>query len=132
MEFLEFVQTCYLTEMAHARAAVAAVAQAEAAQPVGRRTPTVNEVESLDEGSVPYRRDDVIAIDVEIDYKAVIECLKNGTDLSSAPPSDGIVVFSPGDDRFDVWQLPPLSASLLRLCDGRRTVKEIARAFRPA
>ena len=131
-EFLEFVQTCYLTEMAHARAAVAAVARAEAAPSPGQRTAIVNEVDSLDESCIPYRRDDVIAIDVEVDYKAVIDCLKNGTDLSSVTPSDGIVVFSPGDDRFDVWQLPPLSASLLRLCDGRRTVKDIARAFRPA
>src|SRR5262249_41063713 len=123
-EFLEFVQTCYLTEMARARAAVAAVACAEAARSPHKRTLIVNEVDALDGSSIPYRRDDVITIDVEVDYKAVIDCLKNGTDLSGAPPSDGIVVFSSGDDRFDVWQLPPHAASLLRLCDGRTTVKE--------
>ena len=40
-----------------------------------------------------------------------------------------IVAFNPADDQLDVWQLPRLSASLLRLCDGRRTVREIANAF---
>ena len=80
---------------------------------------------------IPYRLENVIAIDMDADYKQVIECLKNGTDLSRVSASDTIVAFNPADDQLDVWQLPRLSAALLRLCDGRRTVREIANAFTP-
>ena len=130
-EFLEFVQTCYVPEMARACAALAAVARAEAASAPANRKPIVDAVERVDPGSIPYRLENVIAIDVDVDYKQVIECLKNGTDLSSVSASDTIVAFNPADDQLDVWQLPRLSALLLRLCDGRRTVREIANAFTP-
>jgi radical SAM superfamily enzyme YgiQ (UPF0313 family) len=130
-EFLEFVQTCYLPEMARAGAAVAAVAQAEAARAPDGRKPIVDDIQCLDASSVPYRRNDLIAIDVDVNYKELIECLKDGRDLCHVSASDAVIVFDPADDRLDVWQLPPLSASLLRLCDGRRTVQEIASAFQP-
>jgi Radical SAM superfamily len=130
-EFLEFVQTCYLPEMARAGAAVAAVAQAEAARAPDGRKPIVDDIQCLDASSVPYRRNDLIAIDVDVNYKELIECLKEGRDLCHVSASDAVIVFDAADDRLDVWQLPPLSASLLRLCDGRRTVQEIASAFQP-
>jgi radical SAM superfamily enzyme YgiQ (UPF0313 family) len=131
-EFLEFVDECYLPEMARARSAIAAVARAEAARASDGRHPIVQEVPRVEAGCIPYRLDDVITIDVDVDYKQLIESLKNGTDLALVRPSDTIVAFNPADDRLDVWQLPPLSTSLLRLCDGRRTVTEIANAFQTA
>jgi hypothetical protein len=130
-EFLEFVSECYVPEMAHAKAAVAAVARAEAARTSDACQPIVHEVDRVEAGCIPYRLSDLIAIDVEVDYKQLIESLKNGSDLSVVAASDTIVAFNPAADQVDVWQLPPVSASLLRLCDGRRTVSDIAREFSP-
>jgi radical SAM superfamily enzyme YgiQ (UPF0313 family) len=130
-EFLEFVDEYYVPEMAHAKAAVAAAARAEAARASDTCPPVVQEADSVEAGCIPYRRHDLIAIDVEVDYKQLIESLKNGSDLSLVAASDTIVAFNPADEQLDVWQLPPVSASLLRLCDGRRTVSDIAREFSP-
>jgi radical SAM superfamily enzyme YgiQ (UPF0313 family) len=129
-EFLEFVRTCYLTEMATARAAVAAVAQAENAPARDGPRPIIDGTDCLEESSVPYRLDTLFVVDVEVDYRELIESLRNKTDLNLVSVRSTTVVFSATGDRLDVWQLPPLSAALLRLCDGRRTVNDITREFR--
>ncbi len=128
-EFLEFVRTCYLAEMATAREAIAAVAQTECAPARDGRKPIINEVDRLEDSSVPYRLDALFVVDVEVDYKELIESLRNKRDLNLVPARDTTVVFSTTSEQLDVWQLPPLSVTLLRLCDGRRTVKEITREF---
>ncbi len=128
-EFLEFVRTCYLTEMATARAAIAAVARTECAPARDGRKPIINEVDCLEGGSVPYLLDSLFVVDIAVNYKELIESLRNKTDLNQASARDTTVVFSTAGDQLDVWQLPPLSVMLLRLCDGRRTVNEIAREF---
>lgn len=130
-EFLEFVRSCYLPEMASARHAISAVARAESIPARERRTPIVDPVECLDERSVPYPLDAAIVVDLEADYDTLIGSLRNRHDLNLVPVRDTTIVFSTTGDRLDTWQLPPLSAALLRLCDGTRTVAEIARAFQP-
>ena len=130
-EFLEFVRSCYVPEMATARAAVSAIARAECVPARDPRTPIVDRVERLDETSVPYRLDTAIAVDIEVDYEELIDSLRHRKDLSLVSVRDTTIVFDTAGDRMDTWQLPPLSAALLRLCDGQRTVGEIARAFQP-
>jgi hypothetical protein len=69
-------------------------------------------------------------MDLEVDYKELIESLRNKADLSRVPERTVTVVLRPTDQRLiQVWQLAPLSATLLRLCDGRRTVHEIVHEF---
>jgi radical SAM superfamily enzyme YgiQ (UPF0313 family) len=131
-EFLEFVRTCYLTEMANARAAVSAVARAECVPVRETPTPIADPVEALTETTVPYPLDTSMVIDLEVDYKELIDSLKSKTDLNTVAVRDTTIVYGTSGDRLDTWQLPPLSAALLRLCDGTRTVAEIARRFRPA
>ena len=130
-EFLEFVRTCYLVEMANAPAAVSAVARAECVPVRETRTPVVNQVEELTGTTVPYRLDTPVFVDIEVDYKDLIAGLKSKTDLASIPVRDTTIVYGTTVDRLDTWQLPPLSSALLRLCDGRHTVAEIVRLFQP-
>ena len=131
-EFLEFVRTCYLPEMATARAAVSAVASAECVPVRDTRTPIVNHVEDLSETTVPYLLDTSVVIDLEVDYKDLIDSLKSKRDLNMVAVRDTTIVYGTTGDRLDTWQLPPLSAALLRLCDGGHTVAEIVRLFHPA
>ena len=130
-EFLEFVRTCYLTEMATARAAVSAAASAECVPVRDTRTPIVNHVEDLSETAVPYLLDTSVVIDLEVDYKDLIDSLKSKRDLNMVAVRDTAIVYGTTGDRLDTWQLPPLSAALLRLCDGGHTVAEIIRLFHP-
>ena len=83
----------------------------------------------MDETAVPYLIDSLFVVDLEVDYKELIESLRNKADLSEVAARDVTVVFSNADDDFEVWQLPPLAGTLLRFCDGKRTVAEITREF---
>lgn len=128
-EFLEFVQTCYLPEMANASAAIAAIAETENAPLEEQRKPIFQETNRLDETVVPYKLDSLFVIDLEVDYKELIESLRNKADLNEVSACEVTVVFSNDDDDLEVWQLPSLAGVLLRLCDGKRTVADITREF---
>jgi radical SAM superfamily enzyme YgiQ (UPF0313 family) len=129
-EFLEFVRTWYLPNRAKAPAAIAALLLTEGATPNHGRRQAACDTECLDEDCIPYRPDTLFMVDVEVDYKELIESLRNKTDLNQVSLQESTIVFSAaGETEVDVWQLPPLSAALLRLCNGTRTVREIAREF---
>ena len=124
-EFLEFVETCYLPDMANAPAAIAAIARTECAPAWDQRQPVIEETDQLEESTVPYVIDSLFVADLEVDYKELITSLRNKTDLNQVSASDVAVIFSSAGEDMNVWQLSPLAATLLRLCDGRRTVSEI-------
>src|SRR5689334_20326998 len=128
-EFLEFVETCYLAEMAHAPAAIAAIARTERVPVRDQRQRVIEETDSLDETTVPYLLDSLSVVDLEVDYKELISCLRNKTGLDQVSTCNATVVFSNADEDLNVWQLSPLSGALLRLCDGQRTVADLIREF---
>ena len=128
-EFGEFVQTCYVPEMANAPAAIAAVARTESAAARDERKPIVNETGSLAGSTVPYQLETLFVTNVEVDYKELIASLRNKTDLNRVSASDVTVVFNNENGELNVWQLPPLAGALLRLCDGQRSVSEIVHEF---
>jgi radical SAM superfamily enzyme YgiQ (UPF0313 family) len=128
-EFLEFVETCYLPEMANASAAIAAIAQTENAPMKMQREPVVQETNRLDDTAIPYQIESLFAVELKVDYKGLIECLRNKRDLNEVSACEATVVFSHEDEDLEVWQLPPLAGMLLRLCDGKRTVAEVTREF---
>jgi radical SAM superfamily enzyme YgiQ (UPF0313 family) len=128
-EFLEFVETCYLPEIANAPRAIAAVARSESARIKDERRPVVTETNRLDESTVPYLIESLLVMDLEVDYKKLIESLRNKTDLNQVSACAATVIFSDAGDDLNVWQLPPLAGTLLRLCDGARTVAQITQEF---
>jgi radical SAM superfamily enzyme YgiQ (UPF0313 family) len=132
-DFLEFVRTCYLAEMATARVAIAALGRMEDASLWNARKGTSEPgkiTDRLEANSVPCRLDNLLIMDLEVDYKELIESLRNKADLSCVSERTVTVVFLPTEQRLiQVWQLASLSATLLRLCDGRRTVHEIVQEF---
>jgi len=132
-DFLAFVRTCYLEEMAMARGAIAALGLIEGTPLSRARTYTaalVKSADRLDATCVPYRADNLLIMDLEVDYKELVESLRTKGNLSRVPERKVTVVFRATEARLiQVWQLAPLSAALLRLCDGRRTVNDIVHAF---
>jgi radical SAM superfamily enzyme YgiQ (UPF0313 family) len=132
-DFLEFVRGCYLEEMAKAPAAIAALVQIEvSSEPIVETDAphAADNVECFDTGCIPYPTKDLHIIDLKIDYKLLVEALRNNRDLGSVPETSVTVAFLPKTDEIiEVRQLTPLAARLLRLCDGRRTVHEIIDEF---
>ena len=115
--------------MAKAPAAVAAIAQTENAPRKKQRKAIVQETNRLVETAIPYKIESLFLVDLEVDYKELLKCLRNKTDLNEVSACDATVVFSNEEQDLEVWQLPPIAGMLLRLCDGKRTVAEITRAF---
>jgi radical SAM superfamily enzyme YgiQ (UPF0313 family) len=124
-EFLEFVESCYLPEMANAPAAIAAIARTECVPVREQRQTKIDETDQLEERTVPYLLDSLVVVDLEVDYKELISSLRNKTDLNHVSAGPATVIFNNADDDLNVWQLSPLAGTLLRLCDGQRTVAEI-------
>lgn len=124
-EFLQFVETCYLPELANAPAAIAAVARTESARLHDDGVQMNEDTDRLDESTVPYLRDSLFTVELEVDYKELIDSLRNKTDLAQIAARNVTVVFNNAGDDLNVWQLPPLAGTILNLCDGRRTVSDI-------
>jgi radical SAM superfamily enzyme YgiQ (UPF0313 family) len=128
-ELLEFVRACYLPEMARAGAVVSAVARAEQATARQAHPALAEEADHLTDSTVACLAPGLCVVDVEVDYKELIESLRSRTDLDRITLRDTTIVFSRNDAALTVWQLPPLSAAVLRLCDGHRNVTEVVREF---
>jgi radical SAM superfamily enzyme YgiQ (UPF0313 family) len=124
-EFLEFVENCYLPEMANAPAAITAVTRTECAPARDEWKSRVKETDRLEESTVPYKLENLFVTKIGVDYKELIGSLRNKTELDQVTACDATVVFSNSEDELNVWQLSPLAGTLLRLCDGQRTVAEI-------
>jgi hypothetical protein len=69
-------------------------------------------------------------MDLSVDYKVLIDTLRSQGDLAGVPERRVTVLVRRAANRgLDTWQLAPLSATLLRLCDGRRNVTAVLQAF---
>src|SRR5205814_1712632 len=131
-EFLEFVKTCYLPEMAKAKPAIEALVETEGLPLHELRRladcPTANPLpEDMD--WVPRLSEDMFVLDLAVDYQELIASLRSKSGLNSVGRREVTIVLKRVDRKIDVVQLSPQSVALLRLCDGRRTIPEIAREF---
>jgi hypothetical protein len=68
---------------------------------------------------------------VNVDYQELIQRLRTRSDLTAISERRTTLAFTPLKKQTKVWQVTPLSEVLLRLCDGRRTIGDIAREFSP-
>ena len=132
-DFLEFVRTCYLGEMAKARAAISALLQTEGGGEIGESIPVTAGAEAADAFNpayFPFHARNLAVMEILVDYKELIDRLRTKTDLEGILERRVTIVFRPKDQwRTEVWQLAPSSAGLMHLCDGKRTVQEIVREF---
>ena len=82
---------------------------------------------------MPVIADGVVLTECAADYQRIIRCLRRKGDLRRIPKkSTMIATRQHADERLDVVMLSPLSAQLMKLCDGERTVSEIALRLIPS
>jgi radical SAM superfamily enzyme YgiQ (UPF0313 family) len=81
---------------------------------------------ALEVASVPALAANVRLVDVSVDYRKLLDVLIEGGSLDEVPQVRQRLASRqlPGC-RPEVLQLSPLSAAVLALCDGRRTVAEV-------
>ncbi|MGB9181335.1 MAG: radical SAM protein, partial [Pyrinomonadaceae bacterium] len=138
--FLEFVRTSYLGQMAQAPLVVSALLDYEKA--LGKsdmdndsesQAPDSESAEaavSISPDVIPRLADGVRVAQLNVDYKKVIKCLKRKGRLKRITAKPAILATrKAAQERTDVLQLTPLSAQLLSLCDGSRSVSEITDLF---
>jgi radical SAM superfamily enzyme YgiQ (UPF0313 family) len=72
----------------------------------------------------------VAVLRLSADYQSIIEHLKSRKSLQDVPRRPVVVARRPSlDNSAEVLQLSPLSSALIELCNGERTVAEIAECF---
>ena len=145
-DFVKFVRTCYLEEMATARLAIETLSRIEDVFTGRCELPAqlVDYVGPVGVDCVPYWRVNLRIVDIEIDYDELIANLRHQRDISrisvrkgtialrqfDAGPSDQDSSQKGAGSTVQVWQLSSFSTSLLRLCDGIRTIDQIVAEFR--
>jgi radical SAM superfamily enzyme YgiQ (UPF0313 family) len=128
-DFLEFVRDCYLNEMSKAPAAVTALLQTEGFACAESSAPATDPIArmGITGECFPTLISGALLLDLAIDYKALIIALRTMGDLTAIPERGSTVLVRRTEKRrLDVWQLAPLAAALLRLCDGTRSIVAIA------
>ena len=81
----------------------------------------------------PHKDEGVVLTECTADYQRIIRCLRRKGDLRRIPRKSATIAMRQHvEKRLDVVLLSPLSAQILRLCDGERTVSEIARNLVPS
>jgi hypothetical protein len=132
-DFLEFVRTCYLEEMARAKTAISVLLQAEGDGAVSETVPSaaaMDAAEAFDAACFPFQARNLAMLDLPVDYNDLIQRLRIKAELEPVIEQQVTTVFRPKDQRqVEVWQLASSSAALLRLCDGKRPVREIIGTF---
>jgi radical SAM superfamily enzyme YgiQ (UPF0313 family) len=139
-DLLEFVRSRYLSEpkkgdfallaLLDYESAFAAVVKGSSSAPDGSDADSTQSPKSLGLETIPSLAKDVSVARLDADYKKIIRCLKRKGRLDRVPEHPVILVTRGSVEvRGEVLQLSRLSAQLLRLCDGTRTVKEIAELF---
>jgi hypothetical protein len=79
---------------------------------------------------IPRVTDNTQIATLNSDYKTVIRSLRQKRNLNRVRTRPTVIVSRKGaDGRFEIMQLSALSASLIRLCDGSRTVRDIFQEF---
>jgi len=132
-DFLEFVKTCYLKESVRARTVISVLLQIEGGGEIGEPIAATGGAEGadfFDPGYFPYQQKNLIVMEFPIDYNELIQCLRTKSGFQDVTERKVTIVFRPKDpQQTEVWQLAPLSAALMHLCDGKRTVQEIVEEF---
>jgi radical SAM superfamily enzyme YgiQ (UPF0313 family) len=129
-EFFEFVRDSYAARLARTPRVLLSILDHERAlihetPPPAGSTPENRD--ASDTSLVPRIAEGVVLTECTADYQRIVRCLRRKGDLRRIPKKSTMIATRQHiDKRLDVVHLSPLSAQLLKLCDGERTVSEIA------
>jgi radical SAM superfamily enzyme YgiQ (UPF0313 family) len=130
-DFLEFVGSRYIPAESKAPVAITALLDCELA--VRQENPDTydhaddHREEPISPQSCPRLRHGVSLMPLNVDYQEMLRRLREKRSLNDVPSSTAMLLIRKNAARqAELIELSPLSAELLALCDGDRTVSEIA------
>lgn len=135
-DFFEFVRDVYAPRLALTPRVLHSIMDYERALIAETPLPAETAIDGHDVSDitlVPKLVDGVVLTECTADYQRIIRCLRRKGDLRRIPRKPAtIATRQHTDKRLDVVLLSPLSAQLLKLCDGERAISDIATRLVPA
>jgi len=140
-EFLEFVRSKYIGGHARASVALRALHDYEAsfqAHPGETQAPSGQDPTEdasvyrmpIGLGDTPALAKGIKVTTLDVDYRKIVQCLRRNGRLDRVPVRTvSVVTRASAPSRTEIVQLSELSSQLMALCDGKRTVSEIAQEF---
>jgi hypothetical protein len=132
-DFIRFVRERYLDGGQAPRPATSAVLaflEAWRYRREGATCAAVGNTVPLDGDAIPHLAEGVQAVELGFDFTTVLRYLRENRRVIALPEEPVVLASRRGaDGRSEFLRLSPLSAELLRLCDGARPVRAIAAEF---
>jgi radical SAM superfamily enzyme YgiQ (UPF0313 family) len=134
-DFIEFVQACYNDETATVKAVISAIIEIENLFLTDDSEPAIGTSEGpgvFRLTSFPYKPVGLHIAHLNVDYKDLLQSLRNKKSLEQVSVKNVTIAFRKNDQdqmEIDVRLLSPLSEELLDMCDGSRTVSDITHRF---
>ncbi len=135
LDLLRFVQTYYAKELSRYPHLVTTMAAFETALlSFGESHPRCNQRRSRRQVDIAVDEKPVVSSNVKLlsvgsDYKRLINCLKKKGRLDRIPVEQSVFALIRANEKVRVMRLNQLTYNLLRLCDGSRSMMEIADSF---
>jgi radical SAM superfamily enzyme YgiQ (UPF0313 family) len=134
-DFVDFVEDAYIPQVAKWPELMHVLAQVE-----GGGAPAESEAQdqrsedpclSIVTGDAyPYHLSLLREVELNWDFDELVGCLRRGSDFANVSARRvTVLVKALAEGGLEVRQLPPLLASLWRVCDGSRTVRDITELF---
>jgi hypothetical protein len=82
--------------------------------------------------AVPVIRDNIRVIKIEADYKKLVRCLRRKGRLERIAQEEMVLVLLKVGEQIKILQLNRITYRLLYLCDGSRSVREVADNLLPS
>jgi hypothetical protein len=127
-DFLLFVRSEGFKAIARRPDVVITVAEAEVFnfQKGDTPHPAERHDDSISMGSIPCLEERVHIIELGFDYREILRCLRNGLSFHSIPKKEVTIAFvKSSEQKVVVRELSGLTASLIKHCNGSKTIGEI-------
>lgn len=134
-DFIEFVLTYYINEMATAKKVISSIIEIENLLLTQENEPDIEPQEKLKVftlNSFPYKPKSLHVAQLNVDYKELTQCLREKKDIRHISFKNITIAFSKANWKCrEIYMriLSPLSEELLNMCDGSHTVSDIVNQF---
>lgn len=134
-DFIEFILSCYNNEIAKTKNVISTIIETENLFFTSVDIPATElyeKEETFSLTSFPHKPKNLHVVQLNIDYKELIECLRDKRSIEHVPAKNVTIAFRKTDQKdleMDMRILSPLSEELLNMCDGSHNVNDIVYQF---
>jgi len=134
-DFIEFVLSCYNNEITNSKIVISTIIEIENMFLTSVDNPIIESSEKtgiFSLTSFPYKPKNMHIVQLNIDYKELIQCLRKNKSFDRVSAKNVTIAFkmtNKNDIETDMRILSPLSEELLDMCDGSHSVNDIVDQF---